>query len=180
MMTLCLLLSACSGTEDAMQPALKLRTGLFEQGGCSYTAAVRADFGNTITEFTADCTFTSDGMTRVEITQPDTISQISAIVSADGATVEFDGILLDFGELAGGHVAPVAGPSILSLCWLNEYIDSAGKEADGVLITYLKGYDSEELTVLTHMTSDGIPYAGEVIYDGTTVLFVTITDFTYL
>ncbi len=181
MMTLCLSLTACSGADNLMQPALDVRAKLLEAGGCSFSADITADFGKTVCMFSADCSYTTDGMTRVEITAPESIAGITATVSADGATVEFDGMLLDFGELAGGHVAPVAAPSILSLCWAGEYISSAGEEGENVLVTYLKGYDKEELTVLTRFSGQtGEPVSGEVIYDGNTVLSVAITAFSYL
>ena len=181
MITLCLSVTACSDADNSMQPALDLRTKLLETGGCSFSADITADFGETVCMFSADCRYTADGMTRVEITSPESIAGIAATVSADGATVEFDGMLLDFGELAGGHVAPVAAPSILSLCWAGEYIRSAGEEGGNVLVTYLKGYDKEELTVLTRFCGQtGVPLSGEVIYDGNTVLSVAITNFSYL
>ncbi len=181
MTTLCLLLTACAGADNTMQPALDLRTGLLESGGCAFSAEITADFGETVCIFSADCTYSADGSTRVELTAPETLAGIAATVSDDGASVEFDGMLLDFGQLAGGHAAPVAAPSILALCWAGEYISSAGQEGDNLLVTYLKGYDNEELTVLTRLSGEtGLPVSGEVIYDGQTVLNVTILDFSYL
>lgn len=181
MMTLCLSMTACSGTEDLMQPALDLRAKLLDAGGCSFMADITADFGETICMFSAVCSYTTDGVTRVEITAPESIAGIVAAVSADGASVSYDGMLLDFGELAGGRAVPIAAPSILSLCWAGEYISSAGKEGENTLVTYLKGYDKDELTVLTRFSGlSGVPVSGEVIYDGNTVLNVSISEFSYL
>ncbi len=180
-MTLCLTLTACGGTDKTMQAALDLRSALLEAGGCCFSAEITADFGETVFTFAADCEYTADAKTRVAITALETIAGITATVADDGASVEYDDLLLDFGTLAGGHAAPVAAPSILALCWAGEYIDSTGQEGENILVTYLRGYDSGELTVLTRLSAEtGLPVAGEVIWDGQTVLSVTITDFSYL
>jgi hypothetical protein len=177
MMTLCLTLSACQRTENLTQPALDLRAAVLERG-CSFTAEITADFGDTTCEFSAECRYSPDGTTEVTILAPETISGISATVADDGATLEFDGLLLDLGTLAGGHVAPLTAPAILAQCWAGEYISTVGAEGDDCLVTYLRGYDNDELTVLTRLSGEsGVPISGEVAYQGSTVLFVTITDF---
>ena len=177
-MTLCLLLTGCAGADKTMQPALDLRAALLDAGGCTFTADVTADFGETTCSFTANCTYTPE-KTRVEICSPDVLAGIAATITDDGASIEFDGVVLELGQLAGGNLAPLAAPHILAACWAGEYIRSAGHEADGTRVTYLRGYEEEELTVETLLLDDGVPSSADISYGGTAAVSAAITDFTY-
>lgn len=179
MITLCLLLTGCAGTENTMQPALDLRAALLEAGGCTFTAEVTADFGETVFSYAAQCLY--DGtQTRLTLTAPEALAGVGATVAEDGVSVEFDGIVLELGTLAGGHLAPLSATALLCRCWAREYISSAGTADGGTIVTYLHGYDEAEFTVETTISPDGAPISGEIAADGRTAAFVTITDFTYL
>ena len=178
-MTLCLLLTGCAGAEKTMQPALTLRAAILEAGGCAFTAEVTADFGETTYSFTAACTYTPE-KTRVEITAPAEIAGIAATVTDDGASLEFDGVVLELGQLAGGNLAPLAVPQILAASWAGEYIDAAGPEDSGTRVTYLRGYDEKELTVETLLSGDGVPVSGDVSSGGAAAASIIITDFTLI
>lgn len=173
------LLTGCAGTETAQpsQKALNFRTALMDAGGCSFTAEVAADYGSRVYTFTLDCDYTVDGEAHLTVTSPETISGISATVSADGAQVEFDGASLDFGQMANGYVAPMAVPWLLGNCWLREYISNAGSDGELERITYLQGYNEAELTLDTWLDADGTPVRCEVSWDGTRCLTVTLSDF---
>lgn len=173
------LLTGCAGTETAQpsQKALNFRTALMDAGGCSFTAEVAADYGSRVYTFTLDCDYTVDGEAHLTVTSPETISGISATVSADGAQVEFDGASLDFGQMANGYVAPMAVPWLLGNCWLREYISNAGSDGELERITYLQGYNEAELTLDTWLDAEGTPVRCEVSWDGTRCLTVTLSDF---
>ncbi len=177
-MTLCLLLTGCAGAEKTMQPALTLRAAILEAGGCAFTAGVTADFGETTCSFTAECTYTPE-KTRVEITAPAELAGIAATLTDDGATLEYDGVVLELGQLAGGNLAPLAAPHILAACWAGEYIDAAGPEDGGTRVTYLRGYDEKELTVET-LLDGGMPISGDISSGGAAAASIEITNFTYL
>ena len=51
-----MLLSACSAKRPA-QPPLTFRTALLQSGGCSFSAAITADYGESDASFTLDCVF---------------------------------------------------------------------------------------------------------------------------
>ena len=108
---LAVLLTGCAAKERTLsQKALDLRTGLMEAGGCTFTAAVTADLGGRVYPFTLDCAVDLQGETTLTVVEPEAIQGITASVSQDGATVEFDGAALDFGfmlleALRGSDVA---------------------------------------------------------------------------
>lgn len=169
------ILSGCEKTGAPMQHALDFRTALTEAGGCSYTAAVTASYEDRVYDFSLSCQY-QDGETELEVLEPKSIAGITASVARDGAELEFDGALLEFGKMANGYVAPVAVPWLLCQCWAGEYIAYAGPDGDLERVTYLRGYNDAELSVDTWF-SGGVPLHAEVIWDGVRCLTVEISNF---
>ena len=169
-------MTGCAGhTPKTGQQALDFRTALMEQGGCSFTAQITADYGSRVYSFTVDCVNEKD-RTQIQVLEPESIADIRATVSADGTKLAFDGAELDFGKLANGHVSPITAPWLIHHCWIGEYIAWSGNDGDLERVTYLSGYDEEELTVDTWF-SDGIPIRSEVVYDGVRCLVLELSDF---
>lgn len=173
-----LILSGCTAGDEPAQQALDFRTGLMEAGGCSFTAAVRADFGDRIYSFTLACQY-SEEEAQLEVLEPENIAGVKAAVSDDGAQIEFEDIALDFGQLANGHVSAVAAPWLLARCWEGAYIAWSGPDGGQERVTYLRGYNDEEVTVDTWFL-DGVPTYAEVTCDGTRCLTAEITEFKFL
>ena len=171
------LLCLCGcGKSSPTQRALDFRTGLLTSGSCSFTADIRADFGEKFYDFTLAADYTQEE-TRLTVQAPDVISGISAVVTKDGAKLEFDDMELDFGKMANGNVSPVSVPWLLCQCWVGEYISSAGADGDYYRVTYLRGYEDEEVTVDTWFDAEGHPVRAEVTYGGVRCVSANIKDF---
>ena len=106
-----MLLSACSAKSPA-QPPLTFRTALLQSGGCSFTAAITADYGETAASFTLDCEFSPETGASVTVTEPESIAGIQAQVKDTAASVSYDGMQLGLGSLANGNLAPLAAPYV--------------------------------------------------------------------
>ena len=172
---LLLLMSGC-GRESPTQRALDFRTSLLASEGCSFTAEIRADYGEKLYDFTLTADYTQE-QTRLTVQVPEEIAGISAVVTKDGAKLEFDDVALDFGKLANGYVSPVTVPWLLGQCWMGEYISCAGSDGEYYRVTYLRGYEEEELTVDTWFDAEGIPVRAEVAYGGRRCITVNVEDF---
>ena len=170
-----LLLSGCAGTRDPTEKALLFRTSLMEAGGCTFHTNVIAHYEDRAYAFSMSCNNT-DGRTELTVTAPENIAGITAVVESGETQLAFDGTILEFGKLANGYVSPVAVPWLLVQCWIGEYIAYAGPDGDQERITYLRGYNDEELSVDTWLR-DGVPTYAEVTYDGVRCLAAEITDF---
>ena len=107
-----MLLSACSAKRPA-QPPLTFRTALLQSGGCSFTAAITADYGESAASFTLDCVFSPETGASVTVTEPESIAGIQAQVKDTAASVSYDGMQLGLGSLANGNLAPLAAPYVL-------------------------------------------------------------------
>ncbi len=173
-----LALVGCSGKpREPMQKALELRTALLGAGGCEFTAKIGADFGDRVYSFTVSCDYSAGENAVVTVLEPDEIAGITATVSNTGTGVDFDGVALDFGVLAGGNTSAVEAPWLLGTCWSNAYISSAGSDGQTYRITYLDGYGDGELTVDTWLDSLGNPIRGEIACNGVRCLEVDISQF---
>lgn len=171
-----LLLAGCGGSRrEPTQQALDFRNAMMEADACSFTARVTADFGEQVYGFTLACTH-ADGSTKLEVTEPEAIAGIKAVVAGRDACLEFDGVSLELGLLADGRISAVAAPWLLCQCWEGEYIAYAGADAEEQRVTYLRGYEDDQVTVDTWFR-DQVPTYAEVVYDNTRCLTVEITDF---
>lgn len=168
-------LTGCGSRSDPAQQALDFRTALMQESGCSFTAQVTASQQDKVYNFTMQCRY-QDGAGELTVTEPSSIAGIQAVVEEDGTRLAFDGAELDFGKLANGLISPVAAGWLLAECWHSGYIAYAGADAAQQRVTYLRGYNEEELTVDTWFTGQTPTYA-EVLWNGSRCLTVTITNF---
>lgn len=173
------LLTGCKADKAPTQRALDFRTALMEAGGCSFTAAICADYDQRVYDFTVTCDYTTGGSAVITVTEPEEIAGISATVSSENARLEFDGLELDFGQMADGLISPMEAGWLLGQCWTGAYIDCAGADGDLERITYLDGYREKELTVDTWLSDENTPICGEITYEGVRRLKLDITDFTW-
>lgn len=162
-----------------MQDALDFRSALLTAGGCSFTANVSVNYGETVAKFTLTCEYDIEDGARLLVTAPDTIAGIEASISGTDTVITFDDAQLALAELNGGNLAPLAGPLIVGRCWAEGYIDAAGKEGAYLRVTYLDGYGSQELTVDTWFLAESSwPVRAEIAADGQTLLTLELTNFT--
>jgi len=173
------LLTGCSKEQADREKALSFRTALMEAGGCQFSAEIRADYGSRVYDFGVDCRFLVEDGALLTVTAPEEIAGITAQVSEDGAEVSFDGVQLEFGELANGYVAPMALPWLLGSGWTEAYVESAVEDGDYLKVTCLMGYGEEEVTVVTWLDQNELPVQCEVSYDGVRCLTAAISQFQY-
>jgi hypothetical protein len=138
---------------------------------------VDADYGDGVHSFSMDCEFNGDSC-DFTVTAPDTIRGISAMIKDDGSELEFDGLRLEYGTLASGYVAPLTAPWLIASAWSDGYIDYAGQDGEDYVLCIRKGYEKEELTVISRLRH-GVPVNAEVQYQGEKVLTITIENFSF-
>lgn len=131
MMCLCLLLGGCGGRSQGVSPAIAFRASLVQAGGCSFRAELTADYGDYVVPFALDCKTEVNGQTHFTVAAPETLAGITAAVDETGGTVTYDGLMMDFGLLANGRLAPAAGPAVVAYCWSSAYLAAGGEEDGG-------------------------------------------------
>ena len=119
-----------------------------------------------------------NGPTLLTVAAPETLAGITAAVDETGGTVTYDGLMMDFGLLANGRLAPAAGPAVVAYCWSSAYL-AAGGEEDGPVPARPMRKDYEEKNAQGgHLVlKNGIPIYAEVCYNGQRILNLTISEF---
>lgn len=169
-------LTGCASEKDTLSPAIEFRAAA-ARAGCRFHTAVQADLGETAVQFAMDCDAGPDGAVALTVTEPETLSGITARAAAESGQLTFEGLALDFGLLANGNVVPAAAPAIVVDCWLRQYISSAGQEEERYRVTYERDFDEKKLFVDTWF-ENAVPICAEVCYNGQRILKLQITDFT--
>lgn len=160
-----------------MQKALDLRSLLLSQEEYSFSMDAAADFGDTIFRFSMDCE-KEENSVECTITAPESICNIKTVRENDGASILFDGVRVSLGSLANGNLAPLEAPWLLCKAMEGEYISCTGRDGNCVRVTYLLGYDDQQLQLdvwLDEITN--IPRNAEFTYKGRSVLRASITNF---
>lgn len=173
---LCIFCTACSN-EKNLSSAIDFRTKL-AQKGCSFTADVTADFGQTVEHFVLDCKSDENAVLSFTVKEPQTLSGITATVSEDGAKITYDGMAMDFGLLANGNVIPAAAPAIVVTCWQKEYISASGQEESLQRVTYEKNFDKNRLIVDTWYEKN-LPICAEICYNDQRIIKIAISNFSF-
>ena len=174
-----MVLSGCQGQREPTQKAIDFRTALLGAGGCSFTAVIDADFGDRVYTFSVACTFQTDGSAELEVLQPQEIAGIKAHMDGQSTQLEFQDMILDFGVMADGKVSPMEACPLLGRCWADAYISCAGADGELERVTYLHGYEDEELTVETWLDAAGLPVYAEIIHEGKRCLTLQISNFQF-
>jgi len=118
LMTALVLLSSCTaapggggGSADEAKFS-EIRQGLTAAAGISFTAQIRADYGDKVLDYTLDCVV-SNGETRLTVKSPELIAGVTATVKDGGAALSFDGLVLDPAAVGDSAVTPLTAPALI-------------------------------------------------------------------
>ena len=173
------LLCGCSGKNDALERAMALRARLL-CSNCTFDAEVTADYGEKQYIFGVTCEGDSEGTLGFRITQPDTIADITGVISGEGGKLTFHDTALSFPLLADEQVTPVSAPWLLLKTLQGGYITSAGMDGDLVQITVNDSYEEEALQLDIWLDSENLPVRSDILYDGRRILAINVRNFRIL
>ena len=117
LMTALALLSACAasggggGSADEAKFS-ELRQSLTVAASVSFTARVRADYGDKVLDYTLDCVVAGEE-TRLTVRSPELIAGVTATVKDGGAALQFDGLVLDPAAIGDSSVTPLTAPALI-------------------------------------------------------------------
>lgn len=179
LISVCVLLSGCSQSNDSLQAGINLREKLMTQN-CSFTADITADFGDKTYTFTMRCNCDTDGTLSFIVLSPESISGIAGKLTGASGYLTFDDTALAFPLLADGELSPVSAPWLLINTLRSGYLASAGE--DGVLqhLTLHESYEADALQVDVWLDGNEVPQHGEFLWQNRRVLSIHIKDFNFL
>ena len=181
MMTLCLLLAGCGGTEEAAD----LRLPYQEMSGCTMTASVTCDQEGAEWTAVLKCDYIPDGESRVEVLEPELIAGVAAVFSDSDWRLEYEDAVLNVGAVSSEELSPaLCLPRLLSALkegWLLEENDEAWGEVPCRRLSLDQtGENGEKILSAVWLRYDtGAPLRGEISVDGEIILTAEFTDFEF-
>lgn len=172
--------NGCNSMDADLNCALELRDSILSGNGISFDTCITADYGENLYDFSMYCTADENGNTTFTVTEPDTISGISGLVSESGGEITFDDKILIFELLADGQITPVSAPWLLVHTLRSGYIGACGRDSDGVHIQFDDSYNDEALQLDIWTGDNGVPMYAEILWQGRRIVSMRIENFTIL
>lgn len=176
---LCLLvlLTGCTGSDEALDRAMAMRAKLLACETCSFDAQITADYGDKTYTFAMNCVADSQGAVTFTVTEPQTIAGITGTVSAAGGKLTFDGQALSFQLMADGLITPVTGPWILLKTLRSGYLTSCGAEGENLRLAIDDSYADDALHLDIWLGQDDLPIRGEILWQGRRLVSIDVKNF---
>lgn len=173
----CVMLTGCTGKRDELDRAMNLRASLLGCLGCSFDAAITADYGDEVFEFAMRCEADGRGNLTFTVTQPESIAGITGAIASGEGKLTFDDVALQFPLMADDQVTPVSGPWILMKTLLGGYLTAANEEKDLLHLTINDSYEDDALQLEIWLNGENMPVCGEIFYDNRRIVTMTVENF---
>lgn len=173
-------LTGCSGKSKEIERGMELRAKLLRASSCTFDAAVTADYGDMVYEFTMACQADDRGNVTFTVREPESISGITGTISSKGGQLTFDDTALAFDLMADGQVSPVSAPWLLLKTLRGGYLTAAGMEGDLLRLTIDDSYEDDALQLDIWLDGENLPARAEVLYGGRRILTLNVANFQIL
>lgn len=166
MLTLC----ACAASETGMERFESMRQSVVDRE-LSFSADITADQGRTVENFSVDC-LRADREYLITITSPELIRGISARTDNGGTGIEFDGVILDIGNLNSDGLTPVSAVPTIITAMEKGHLENFWKESSDSGEVYAALLNvSGDVDVILYMDAETMsPIGAEIRNDLITVL----------
>ena len=175
-----LLLSGCAaGQTDARAEDLQQKYAALS--GCDARALVAVVRDGETRQYTLDIAKDGDE-TRVTVLEPEALSGVSAVVSGDALSLEFDGMALDAGS-ADERISAVNATDIVLRAAASGYVTERNTEryedTDALRLCFETEQGGERLYVTAWFDADDAPLYAEIERDGEVLAYLEFTSFQF-
>ena len=183
MIALCLLVTACGGTEEA--GAADLRDRYHDMAGCTMEAAVTCDQAGLEWEGQLRCEYIPGGESTIEVLAPETIAGVRAVLTDTDWRLEYEDLCLNVGTLSREEISPaVCLPRLMNALrdgWLLEENKETWDDVPCLRITVDQSgaQDGKIVSTVWLRQDDGTPLRGEIAVDGENILTAEFTSFAF-
>ena len=174
---LLLFLTGCASAGKEIERGMALRSRLLSAEGCSFDAAVTADYGDKVYAFSLFCEGDSKGNLSFSVTEPESIAGITGSITDEGGKLTFDETALQFDLMADEHLSPVSAPWILLKTLRSGYLTSACMEESLLRLTIDDSYDEDALQLDIWLDAGDLPLRAEILFDERRILSIDVTNF---
>lgn len=178
-----LLLTGCSGGQEnengAEAQAVAIRGEYMAMTSYSLQAQVNADYGQRVYDFTLSVTWDGEE-TTVAIREPEMLAGVTARITGEEGTLEYEDLSLETGFLDEDGLSPVSALPALMEAARSQYIDRCTL-TDGMLEVHCadpeqKPGTGREVTLWFDTQTHALT-AGEISQDGRRVIACEVTEF---
>lgn len=178
-----LLLTGCGGGQEnengAEAQAVAIRGEYMAMTSYSLQAQVNADYGQRVYDFTLSVTWDGEE-TTVAIREPEMLAGVTARITGDEGTLEYEDLSLETGFLDDDGLSPVSALPALMEAARSQYIDRCTL-TDGMLEVHCadpeqKPGTGREVTLWFDTQTHALT-AGEISQDGRRVIACEVTEF---
>ena len=177
---LMLLLTACGGGEEKVDPAAELQAQYAALASATMEADVTCHYTDEVRTYTLLCAYTPAEST-VTVLSPANLSGISATVADGKLHLSYEDISLDAGSYSAAAISPVAALPRLMAAAGSGYITEQSKEtlAERECLRLACDLPDDEATVYTTWFDQEtlLPLRSEIAVDGETVFEVAWNRF---
>lgn len=179
-----LLLTSCGGGQEgetgAEALAVAIRGEYMAMTSYSLQAQVNADYGQRVYDFTLSVTWDGEE-TAVVIREPEMLAGVTARITEDEGTLEYDDLSLETGFLDEDGLSPVSALPALMEAARSQYIDRCTL-TDNILEVHCadpeqKPGTGREVTLWFDAQTHALT-GGEISQDGRRVIACEIAEFT--
>lgn len=177
---LALLLTGCAAgqpdtrTEDLQQKYAAL-------SGCDAGVLVAVVCDGETRQYTLDIAKDGD-KTRVTVLEPEALAGVSAVVSGDTLSLEFDGMALDAGSM-DERISAVNAADVVLRAAASGYVTERNREryedTDALRLCFETEQGGERLYVTAWFDADDAPLYAEIERDGEVLAYLEFTDFVF-
>lgn len=175
---LMVLATGCSSENRELHQAVAFRQELLSAEGCSFSASVTADYGDTLQIFSMNCSADRNGNLHFEITEPESISGICGEISGSGGRILFEDQALYFPLLTDDLLTPASAPWIFLKALRSGCITSVGREGELLHICVDDSYEEDALN-LDIWLAESCPVRGDILHEGRRILSLEIKNFVF-
>ena len=172
-------LCGCSQQDEKMEQALNLRDSIISSNGCSFDVTVTADYQDVYYTFSMSCLSDAVGNISFEVTEPDSISGITGIVTAEDGKLTFDNKVLLFSTLGDGQITPVSAPLLFLKSLKSGYIKGCGSDNGATLLQIDDSYADTAIRLNIHIV-DNAPSSVEIIWNDRRIVSMDVKAFRLL
>ena len=181
MISLCAALAGCGG-QAAEEEAEELQLRYQTLRAAETEAELTCHYGGEVRTYTLRCSYTPEE-SAVEVLAPEELAGISASLSGEEQTVQYDGVLLDAGIYSGSEISPVwAVPSMLRAMGEGYPLESCRETLDGqdcLRVTFeMTGSGGAKRYYTVWLDEEGVPRRGEIALEETVAFAAVFTHFT--
>ncbi len=162
----------CGCADKGEEGFNQLAQSIGEAQSVSFTAEVTAEYADKTAQFTLKLDKSSDAIT-VEVLKPESVKGIKARVIDGTAQLEYDGAILDIGELNDEGLSPMSALPVLLDAMQNGHIDIVWTDGD---CTAARIIPSDDISITLWLDGELKPTNAEISCEEKTAVFVNIQN----